>query len=227
VHLYAAASTGPAVEAALADLPDAGGPAPVVVVGASSTLARQIEAGAPVDLFLSANTAWVAHLEQAGHIAPGAAAPLLGNALVLIAPADAPATATDPPDLPALLGEGRLAMGDPDHVPAGMYGAAALRAMGQWDAVAPRLARAPDTRAALALVDRGEVPLGIVYATDAASAPGVRVLATLPGDAHPPIVYPLVAVGDRAADPAVRAVLDHLQGPTARAVFHAHGFGTP
>jgi molybdate transport system substrate-binding protein len=191
--------------------------------GASSTLARQIEQGAPADLFLSADAAWMDYLQKAGQIAPGSRKDLLGNQLVLVAASDAkPAPRIAPGfDLAGVLGHGRLAMADPASVPAGKYGKAALTALGVWDKVAPRIVQAENVRVALEYVVRGEAPFGIVYATDAKAAP-VKVVGTFPENTHPPIVYPVALT--KNASPAARAFLIFLQGPEARAIFSKAGF---
>lgn len=195
---------------------------------ASSALARQIEQGAPADLFLSADEPWMDYLAERKLIVPETRSSPLGNALVLIAPATAtraPLTLTRDTDLAALLGpQGRLATGDPAHVPVGLYAKAALEWMGQWQAVAPRIARAENVRAALLLVERGEAPLGIVYATDAQASAGVRVVGTFPAASHPPVSYPF-AVTRRAADnPQARALLRFLAGPAAAPAWQRAGF---
>jgi molybdate transport system substrate-binding protein len=207
---------------------EAGGQAaPRLSFAASSALARQIEQGAPADLFLSADEPWMDYLEARNLIAKATRISPVGNALVLVAPADAarPVALARDTDLLALLGaQGRLATGDPAHVPAGRYARAALEWMGQWQAVAPRLARAENVRAALLLVERGEVPFGIVYATDAAASAGVRALATFPAESHPPITYPF-ALTRRAADNAqARALLGFLAGPAAQPGWQRFGF---
>lgn len=194
---------------------------------ASSTLARQIEQGAPAELFLSADEAWMDHLAARGLIVPETRVAPLGNTLVLVAPADRaqPLTLTRGTDLVALLGPGgRLSVGDPAHVPAGRYAQAALEWMGQWGVLAPRLARAENVRAALLLVERGEAPLGIVYATDALAAPGVRVIARFPAGSHPPIVMPFALTRRAAGNDAARALLGFLAGPAAALVWERHGF---
>lgn len=193
---------------------------------ASSTLARQIEQGAPADLFASADERWMDDLARHGLIAAGTRRDLLGNALVLVMPADHARTVAIARgfDLAALLGRGgRLAVADPAHVPAGLYAAEALRRLGLWASVANRLAPAEDVRAALLLVERGEAPAGIVYATDAAVAPGVAVAGTFPADSHAPIRYPfaLTRRGDTAQG---RALLAFLESRAARAVFVRRGF---
>ncbi|MFN2169395.1 MAG: molybdate ABC transporter substrate-binding protein, partial [Anaerolineae bacterium] len=154
---------------------------------------------------------------------------LLSNRIVLIVPADS--AVKDIPiapgfDLPAFLGEGRLSMGDPDHVPAGIYGKQALESLGVWNTIESLVARAKDVRAALALVERGEAPVGLVYATDADISDKVRVVGTLPETSHPPIVYPAAVVAGRRS-PAVDRFITVLQSPEARAVFEKYGFSVP
>lgn len=192
----------------------------------SSTLAKQIEQGAPAQLFLSADLLWVDYLAERKLINPATRINLLGNTLVLVAPAD---TATGRmelskgTDIIKLLGDGRLATGDPDHVPVGIYARQALEAMGQWKAIEPRLARAESVRAALALVERGEVPLGIVYATDAAVAKKVKVLGRFPESLHGTIVYPVALIAGHET-PGARALLEFLQSGGAKGVFAQYGF---
>ena len=203
-------------------------PKPSLVFAASSTLARQIEQGAPADLFLSADEQWMDYAEQRGLILPETRRAVLGNALVLIAPADSragPVTLTPGAELAKLLGDdGRLAVGDPAHVPAGIYAAAALTSLGLWQALAPRLARAENVRAALLLVERGEAPLGIVYATDAAASRRVRVLGTFPADSHPPISYPFALTQRGAGNAAAHDLLAYLSGPQAAETWRRYGF---
>ncbi len=191
---------------------------------ASSVLAKQIEAGAPADVFFSADRQWMDHAEQHGALRAGTRRDVLGNDLVLIAPADSALQLTIAPGfaLVAALGEGRLACADPDSVPAGLYARAALTKLGVWEAVQARLARAENVRAALAYVARGETPLGIVYATDAQAEKRVRVVGIFPEDTHPPIVYP--AALTRTARPQAQAYLEFLSGPVALEIFRRHGF---
>ncbi len=225
VTIFAAASTGGAIEAVARDY-EAGGGGPVrTVLAASSTLARQIDHGAPADLYLSANVAWMDWLAARSAVAPNSRIDLLGNSLVLIAPADRPFQIAVAPGfaLAEALGGGRLAMADPDHVPAGIYARAALSALGVWSQVAPRAVYSNDVRAALVLVERGEVAAGIVYASDARASARVRVVAEFPPDTHPPIVYPLAILRDRDW-PTVRDFHRYLQGPRAGAIFRARGF---
>lgn len=195
---------------------------------ASSALARQIEQGAPADVFVSANTAWMDHLDAAGVIAPDSRVDLLSNRLVLIAhdPDAAPVTLSPETDLRGIIGDSRLAMALVDAVPVGLYGKAALRSLGLWDTLADRVAQADNARAALALVALGHAEYGIVYATDALAEPRVHVVATFAPDSHPPIVYPVAAMAGRDG-PAARALLAFLQAPEATAIFAAQGFGSP
>ncbi|HXA20889.1 MAG TPA: molybdate ABC transporter substrate-binding protein [Acetobacteraceae bacterium] len=194
--------------------------------GSSSTLARQIEQGAPVNLFASADQNWMDYLANKQMIAVDTRKDLLGNDLVLVVAADKPQHVTIGRgfDLLGLLGpNGRLATGDPAHVPVGIYAEQALRKLGLWDAVAPRLARTDDVRAALLLVERGEVPAGIVYATDAAVSKAVMIAGTFPADSHDPVSYPFAVT--KAGDTAeARALMTFLAGPQARAIFVQRGF---
>ena len=188
----------------------------------SSTLARQIVQGAPADVFVSANPEWMDHVEAAGALVEDTRFDWLGNALVVVAPA-ADAGALAGRDLATVLGAGRVAMGDPAHVPAGEYAREALAALGLWDAVATGVARGDNVRAALALVARREVATGIVYATDAMLEPGVSVVARLPADSHAAIVYPAAAVvhGGTATS---RAFLDFVRDDAATAILERAGF---
>lgn len=222
--LYAAASTTNAVTDIVAAFTAETGITVATSFASASTLAKQIEQGAPADLFLSANPQWADYLAERGLVVPDGRRDLLGNRLVLVAPADSPVESVAVAaglDLPALLDGGRLAMGDPDHVPGGQYARLALEDLGLWETAAPRLARQNDVRSALALVERGEVPLGIVYATDAAVTDGVKVVGTFPADSHPPVTYPLVLVQDT---PAARRLQEFMAGPVADAIFARYGF---
>jgi molybdate transport system substrate-binding protein len=194
---------------------------------ASSILAREIEAGAPADVFFSADLAWVDYLEKRGLLKAGSRRNVLGNSLVLVAPADRALELPIRPgfDLAAALDGGRLAIADPDSVPAGEYARAALTKLGAWSRVADRLVRGENVRAALAYVARGEAPLGIVYRTDAQAEKRVRVVDVFPEDSHPPIVYP-VALTARAPPEAARLV-EFLTGEAAREIFTRYGFSTP
>jgi molybdate transport system substrate-binding protein len=225
--VFAAASLTDAV-GALARRWEAEGHAPPrLSFAASSTLARQIEAGAPADLFFSANRRWSEHLLAEGLLVENSLRTPIANALVVVAPADRLPARRDEAlldDLAASLGpEGRLAVGDPEHVPAGLYARQALETLGHWETLAPRLARADNVRAALALVARGEVPLGIVYATDARISERVRVVAAIPPEHHAPVVYPIAVVAGRDG-PEVRALLEFLSGTGAAPVWARYGF---
>ena len=194
---------------------------------ASSALARQIEQGAPADLFMSADEPWMDYLAERNMIAPATRISPLGNALVLVAPANSPLPALTlgrATDLATLLGQGRLATGDPAHVPVGRYAQQALEWMGQWQAIGSRLARADNVRSALLLVERGEAPLGIVYATDAKASQGVRVIGTFPGESHPPVTYPFAVTRRAEANPQAQAALAFLAGPATAATWQRYGF---
>jgi molybdate transport system substrate-binding protein len=225
--VFAAASLAEGLNALAATWAAQGHPAPRLVLAASSALARQIEQGAPADIFASADEAWMDHLQQRGLIATATRRTPLGNTLVLVAPATAPdpATPVAPDAIAARLGpRGRLAVADPAHVPAGRYARDALQALGQWDTLEPRLARAENVRAALLLVERGEAPLGIVYATDAAVSTRVRVVGTFPPGSHAPIVYPFALTRRAADDAAAARLLDFLTGAEAAPVWTRLGF---
>jgi molybdate transport system substrate-binding protein len=193
----------------------------------SALLARQIEAGARADVFLSADTRWADYLDERHLIAPGTRRNVAVNRLVLVAPVESSVNLKLEPGAPvaAALQGGRLAIADPDTVPAGRYAKAAFTALGIWTQLEPHLVRAEDVRAALAWVARGEAPLGVVYATDARVEANVRIVATFPASSHPPIVYPLaLLVG---ASPAAADFASFLESPAGRAVFEQAGFGSP
>ncbi len=191
----------------------------------SNALARQIEHGAPADLFISADLEWMEYVEARKLLAPGTRRNLVGNRLVLVAPAASPIKLAIVPNfaLVATLGNGRLALANPDSVPAGKYARAALMQLGVWPAVEKALTRSENVRASLTLVARGEAPLGIVYATDAAAEPRVRVVDTFADSLHPPIVYPAALLAGRQ-NPATQALLDYLRSAAARAVWVSFGF---
>jgi molybdate transport system substrate-binding protein len=223
--VFAAASLKNALDAIAGDWRRETGKHATISYAASSTLAKQIENGAPADLFISADRDWMDFLEHSNLIDAKSRVDLLGNRLVLIAPKDSKIDLLIRPgfDLAGALGGGRLAMADPASVPAGLYGKAALETLGVWPSVASRIAAAENVRAALLLVARGEAPLGIVYQTDAAAEPGVRVVATFPPGTHPPIVYPM-ALTAASANPDAPALAAYLRGPAAGARFEAQGF---
>jgi molybdate transport system substrate-binding protein len=223
--VFAAASTKNAAED-IADLYAAEGRGTVTYSFASSSdLAKQIENGAPAALFISADTKWMDYLAERNLIVADSRQDLLGNKLVLIAPNDSSLSidlAANAP-LADALGDGKLAMGEPESVPAGRYGKAALESLGIWGQVEPKVARTKDVRAALALVERGEAAAGIVYSTDAAISDKVKVVAEFPADSHPKIVYPVALIAGRDDDDA-RGFYDFLSGPQARTVFLDYGF---
>ena len=190
-------------------------------------LARQIEEGAPADIFVSADEQWMDYLAERKLIQTATRVNVVGNRLVLIAPVGSSVQLPIAPGFPLgrALGDGRLAIADPANVPAGRYGKAALTKLGVWESVAARVAPADNVRAALSFVARGETPLGIVYQSDVVAEPNVRVVAIFPADTHPRILYP-AALTTRAAREA-RRVLDVIASPEAVAVFRRHGFQPP
>jgi len=192
---------------------------------ASSALAKQIESGAPADLFVSADLKWMDWLAERKLINDASRKTLLGNTLVLVAPKDSTATLKIEKGfaLAAALGENRIAMGEPSSVPAGVYGKAALTSLGVWDQVQAKVAGAENVRVALSYVARGEAPFGIVYATDARSEPLVKVVDTFPADSHPPIVYP-VALTASSTNAEAKEFLAFLSSPEATQVFEGEGF---
>ncbi|MDA8107607.1 MAG: molybdate ABC transporter substrate-binding protein [Betaproteobacteria bacterium] len=223
--VFAAASLRNALDAAAQAYEARGGGKITVSYAASSALARQIEAGAPAQVFISADEKWMDYLEQRHLVQAGSRHDLLANRLVLIEPASRKHDVTIAPGfrLRKLLNGGRLALADPASVPAGLYAKAALEKLGVWASVKDRVAPAENVRSALAFVARGEAPLGIVYATDAQVEPRVRVAGTFPADSHPPIVYPVAlttAPGWQRAEPFEQ----FLRSPEARAIFRRWGF---
>lgn len=223
--VFAAASLQGTVDAIGRRFEKAGGAPVTISFAASSTLARQIERGAAADVYVSASPKWTDRLEAGRWLRPGTLGNLLGNRLVLVAPARQAAAVPIHHGFPLarLLGDGRLVMGDPSHVPAGQYARGALETLGVWRALAGRVAGTPTVRHALALVARGEAPYGIVYATDAKAEPGVTVVGVFPEEYHPPIRY-TVAVPAASTHPKAETFLYFLRSPGARAVFEAHGF---
>jgi molybdate transport system substrate-binding protein len=224
ILVFAASSLTDAMTEIGAEYEQASGAVVTLSFAASSALARQIEAGAPADVFISADPDWMDYLQSRRLIQTATRTDVVGNRLVLIAPAGAKVALQITPHfaLAAALGTGRLATGDPDSVPVGRYARAALTALGVWDSVADRLVRAENVRVALAFVARGEAPLGIVYATDALIEPRVRIVAVFPADTHPPITYPLALT--HAAAPAALPFVTYLRGATAAAIFRKYGF---
>ena len=192
---------------------------------ASSTLAKQIESGASADIFASADEQWMDYLAERKLIEAATRSSRLGNALVLVTPATDKRPVYIKPrfDLAGMIGSGKLATGDPAHVPVGRYAQQALTKLGVWDAVAPKIARTDNVRAALLLVERGEAPFGIVYATDAAASGKVNIAGTFPADSYPPVSYPFAILAKRDR-PEVRRFFDFLHGPEAQAVYRKAGF---
>ena len=223
--VFAAASLKNALDAAAADFKSDTGHTVVISYAASSALARQIESGAPADIFISADLDWMDWLQQRMLIDAPSRETLLRNNLVLVAPADSKADFKIAPgaNLGAALGDGRLAVGEVNSVPAGKYAKEALEKLGMWQGVAAKLAPTSDVRVALNLVARGEAPYGIVYSTDAAAEPRVKIVDMFPASSHPPILYPaaLTATGKKAE---ATEFLKYLRSPKAVRDFTAQGF---
>ncbi len=221
--VFAAASLKTALEEIADAYEDKSGTTIVLSFAGSSALARQIQFGAPADVFISANTDWMDVLGAKGHLSPDSRFDLASNRIVLIGAAGTdPVDLSDTDALTTALQGGRLAMALVDAVPAGIYGKAALQSLDQWERLAPHVAQADNVRAALALVALGEAPLGIVYATDAAAEPRVSVRAVFPTDTHPPIRYPAAALS--SASPAAAPFLAFLATPEVQDILAAHGF---
>jgi len=226
VTVFAAASLKNALDDIAAAYKDETGKSVLISYAASSALAKQIEAAAPADIFFSADLDWMDYLEERDLIRVDTRQTLLGNAIVLVAPADSAVSVTldKGVDLAAALGEGgHLAMANVDSVPAGKYGKAALTWLGAWDAVAPSVVQADNVRAALAFVATGEAPLGIVYQTDANSEPKVKVVGVFPADSHPPILYP-AAMTASSTNPDARAFFDYMRSDKAAPAYEKQGF---
>lgn len=225
VTVFAAASLKNALDNINAAWKADTGKEATISYAASSALAKQIEQGAPADVFISADLDWMTYLSDKNLTKKDTEAKLLGNRIVLVATADSAASTTIAPnfDLAGLLGDGKLAMANVDSVPAGKYGKAALEKLGVWGSVQSKVAQAENVRAALALVATGEAPLGIVYQTDAAADPKVKIIGTFPEDTHAPIIYPAAeTAGAKAADAG--AFLKYLHSAKAKALFEAQGF---
>jgi molybdate transport system substrate-binding protein len=227
--VFAAASLTDAMKALGEVWRERGRAAPRFSFAASSALARQMEQGAPADIFASADEPWMDYVQSRGLILDNTRTSPLANELVLVAPADTsqgPLAITRGTDLLALAGpNGRIATGDPSNVPVGKYAQAALAWMGQWDKVSPRLARAENVRAALLLVERGEAPLGIVYATDAAASRGVKVIGSFPAESHPPVTYPFAIMRRAAGSQEARDFFAFATGRDAAGTYRRFGFG--
>lgn len=202
-----------------------GHPRPVLSFAASSALARQAASGGGTDLFASADEEWMNYLAKAGRLVPGTRADVAGNRLVVVAPAGT-ATRLTRATLASTLARGPVAMADPGSVPAGLYGKAALTRLGAWPAVAPHVVAADSVRAALALVERGAAPFGIVYATDALASPKVRVADVFPADSHPPIRYPVARLKG-GTSPDAEGFRRFLLSRAGQAILRRHGFSAP
>ena len=226
ITVFAAASLTNALQEIATQYQKKTGVEVVSSFASSSVLARQIDQGAPADLFISADQQWMDDVVGKNSVVTRTRYTLLGNDLVLIAPkSDAAKTVTinNQTDWKRLLKGERLAVGDPDHVPAGIYAKEALQKLGAWDALSPQLAPANNVRAALALVERNETPYGIVYGSDAVVSEKVQVVGRFPEDSHKPVEYPMAIVKDHQ-NATVEAFYNYLQGPDAAAVFKQYGF---
>ncbi|MEJ0097246.1 MAG: molybdate ABC transporter substrate-binding protein [Bauldia sp.] len=226
VVVFAAASLKNALDDAVASYKTATGKDVTVSYAGTPALAKQIEAAAPADIFFSADVGWMDEVQKKNLIVNDSRKSLLGNEIVLVAPKDSTANVTIAPnfDLAGFLGaDGHLAMANVDSVPAGKYGKAALTKLGVWDSVSAKVVQADDVRAALAFVTRGEAPAGIVYSTDAAAEPGVKVIGTFPEDSHPPIIYP-VALLASSTNPDAKAFLAYIESDAAKPAFLKQGF---
>jgi molybdate transport system substrate-binding protein len=223
--IFAAASLKDALDAVNAQRAKESGKQAVPSYAASSALAKQIEQGAPADIFISADEDWMNYLAERKLIKSDTRFDLLGNTLVLIAPKDSKIETKIAEGFPlaTLLGDGHLAMANTDSVPAGKYGKAALTKLGVWDSVKDKVAQADNVRAALALVSRGEAPLGIVYATDAKSDPNVKVIYTFPEGTHPPIIYPAAIIAS-STNTNAPSLIAYLKSAAAQSVFKDQGF---
>lgn len=224
VRVFAAASLTNAMNDIGTQWQKAGHPKPVVAYGASSAMAKQVEAGAPADVFASADLTWMDYLDKRGRIAPGSRTSLLGNDLVLIVPRGRRIAVQMSKgfDIAGAF-TGKLCTGEPGVVPVGIYAKQSLQALGWWTPLAGRVVGTDDVRTALAFVERGECPLGIVYATDARISDKVEVMATFPASSHKPIVYPFAMV--KGGRPEAKAFLQYVSSSAeTKAIFERHGF---
>ncbi|MFT3732017.1 MAG: molybdate ABC transporter substrate-binding protein [Hyphomicrobium sp.] len=226
ITIFAAASLKNALDSAAAAYGKSTGNKVVISYAGSSALAKQIEQGAPADIFISADLDWMDYVDKKKLVKDDTRFNLLGNRLVLIAPKDSNVSLKigDGFPLAATLGDNRIAMANVKSVPAGKYGSAALTKLGVWKDVEPKVAQADNVRAALALVAQGEAPLGIVYETDAAAEPKVKIVDVFPEDSHPPIIYPIAILAETKNGDAAKAFIDYLKTPDAQAMFTKQGF---
>ncbi len=225
VLVFAAASLKNALDAVNAQWTKETGKKASISYAASPALAKQIEQGAPAQMFIAADLDWMDYVAKKNLVKPDTRSNLLGNRIVLVAPKDKAQPIQIKPgfDLAKVLGEGRLAMANVDSVPAGKYGKAALEKLGAWASVSRKVAQAENVRAALLLVSRGEAPAGIVYQTDAAADPNVKIIGTFPENTHAPIIYP-IALTANADHPDAAAFLAYVKSGKAKPLFEAQGF---
>jgi molybdate transport system substrate-binding protein len=223
--VFAAASLKNALDAVNAQWQKETGKKAIISYASSPALAKQIEQGAPAQMFISADLDWMDYLASKNLIKADTRSNLLGNRIVLIAPKDKAQPIEIKPgfDLAKILADGRLSMANVDSVPAGKYGKAALEKLGVWASVSNKLAQAENVRAALLLVSRGETPAGIVYQTDAAADANVKIIGTFPEDTHPPIIYP-IALTASATHPDAAVFLTYIKSASAKPLFEAQGF---
>jgi len=228
ITVFAAASLKEALDAVVHAYEANGKDHVTISYSGSNALGRQIENGAPADIFISADEDWIDYVVQRNLALAGSRTNLLANDLVLIAPAASKVQLKLAPgvNIAAALGNGRIALANPDAVPAGKYAKAAFTALGAWSAIEGKVAATDNVRAALALVSRGEVPLGVVYRTDAIVDKGVRIVDTFPAGTHPPVVYPMVRL-KRGTSSSVTALLTYLASPEALITFKQFGFRAP
>jgi molybdate transport system substrate-binding protein len=226
ITIFAAASLKNALDDTNAAFTKATGVKVTASYAASSALAKQIEQSAPADVFISADLQWMDYVGERKLIKPDTRVNLLGNKLVLIAPADskiANVTIGQGFDIAKLAGSGRIAVADVNAVPAGRYAKAALEKLGAWAAAEPKLAQAENVRATLAFVARDETPIGIVYETDAKVEPRVKVIGAFPDNSYPPVTYPVAATATTTKQ-SVSQYLHFLRSPAAKAIFEKYGF---
>jgi molybdate transport system substrate-binding protein len=226
IIIFAAASLKNALDDTNAAFTRATGVKVVSSYAASSALAKQIESGAPADVFVSADLKWMDYVAEHKLIKPDTRINLLGNKLVLIAPKDSKLDKVEIAkgfDIAKIAGDGRIAVADVKAVPAGLYAKAALESLGAWATAEPRLAMAENVRATLAFVARGETPIGIVYETDAKVEPNVKIVGVFPESSHPPVIYPVAATAS-GGNPATPRYLGFLRAGGAKAILEKYGF---
>lgn len=226
IMVFAAASTTNAVSETANLFMEKQSEKIITSFASSSTLAKQIAQGAPANVYISANPKWMKYLEDKEMIVQDTNSNILGNRIVMIVPVNSPVKTIDIVpglNLKPFLGTGRISMGDPDHVPAGIYGKQAFESLGIWKDISTNVVRAKDVRTALTFVEREETPLGVVYSTDAAISKKVRVVGIFPENTHPPITYKAAVVKGNATEGA-HAFMNFLKSPEAGAIFEKYGF---